>query len=152
DLTVFAFGAPHSFHKQINEQHATFGDLWAELKWTPSEKLSVTLGARADVFGTYQASAEPRLSAQFIENDAVTVRAAVGLYHQPPAYLIDVPLADVASLNQGLQRVLQTSAGFSFHPGAGFELSADAYFNWMPQLIEVSITDPTESKTFNPTD
>jgi hypothetical protein len=137
------------------ESIATFLGAWAQLRWQPLRKLTVTGGVRADVFAAADAApaaVDARLAVAWAESDALSVHAYAGSYHQPPSYLINVPLADIATLSQGLQQTVQLGAGFTWRPLSPLELIADAYYDAMPRVVEVSLSGRTDGVVFNPTD
>jgi hypothetical protein len=134
----------------------TFWGAWAELTFRPVHQLSITGGVRLDDYhldpAVTQTSADPRLSLAWKENDRLTLRAAAGLYHQPPTFIISLPVIDLASVSAGLQEVLQTSAGLTWKVWNDLELSVDTYFNPMGRVVEVGFVDNTgDSVIPNPT-
>jgi hypothetical protein len=134
----------------------TFWGAWADLTWRPVEQLSATAGVRADYYflspNITQASGDPRLSVAWKENDSLTLRASAGMYHQPPTFVISLPVIDLASVKAGLQEVWQLSGGLTWKIWNDLELSADAYFNPMGRVAEVGfLDDEGKSVTPNPT-
>jgi hypothetical protein len=68
----------------------------------------------------------------------VSFKGGVGLYHQPPTTLISLPIIDIAALSQGLQEVLQVSAGAEYKGLGGFDISLDGYVNPMLRTVELT--------------
>jgi hypothetical protein len=149
-------GTSAHFSVQTPEHTANLVGVWAQLLWRPLERLSVTAGVRADAYlvdpDVHPAGVDPRLAVAWAESDALTVHAYGGLFHQAPSYIIPVPLADITTLAAGLQEVAQLGAGFTWRPWGPLEITADAYFNDMPRVIEVSLSAQPGGVVFNPTD
>ncbi len=87
---------------------------FADVVWRPLNWVTVTPGARVDLYssgGESEVGIDPRLSSRIAVSDSVDVVHGVGLSHQPPNYVPNVPGARVAGLDGGLQRALHTSSG-----------------------------------------
>lgn len=88
--------------------------VWTDLVWQIDPRLELTPGVRVDGYfsgGAKALAIEPRLAARVEVNDDVRILHALGLAHQPPAFIVPVPGLAVANLRGGLQKALQTSAG-----------------------------------------
>ncbi len=88
--------------------------LYADVEWALHPRFVVTPGARIDGFfsnGVDAASVDPRLSVVARVHDRVRLLHALGAAHQAPSFIVPVPGLAVASLQGGLQRALQASAG-----------------------------------------
>lgn len=122
-----------------------FFGAWADATFTGVKGLSVTAGVRFDhlhlVPRIDQDSADPRISARYELTDTVAVRASAGIYHQPPTFLISLPVVDLAAVRFGLQEVAQTSVGMTWKLWRELELSADAYVNPMQRTLELGLFD-----------
>jgi hypothetical protein len=116
---------------------------WALLVWTPSPRWQVSPGIRVDSYhlfpGIERVAVEPRLSARCELPASVTLKAAVGLFHQPPAALINLPIADMGGLKYGLQEGLQIDVGAEWKPRRWLELVVDAYFNPLFRTVDLSV-------------
>jgi hypothetical protein len=123
---------------------ATLAGLWveAERHW---DGWHLVPGLRLDAYALdgdrTQLVAEPRLSLRRRLSGSLQLRGAVGLHHQPPAFLVDVPAGELAWLRLGLQRVLQVGAGADWIPAQGWTLSADAYVHPLLRTVEPSLLD-----------
>lgn len=120
----------------------TFLGGYAQVEWKPTEKLLVVPGLRFDSYhlvpGLNNYAIEPRLTARYRLTDAVTLKGGAGLYHQPPALLINLPVIDLAGLRFGLQEGAQTDLGVEWKLASGVELNVDAYYNPLRRVIEFS--------------
>jgi hypothetical protein len=149
-------GPTGGFAQDKPEGLGTFWGAWGDVTWRPLDQLSVTGGVRADYYyldpNIGQLSADPRLSVSWKENASLLLRASAGLYHQPPTFVISLPVVDLASVKAGLQEVWQLDAGLTWKVWSDVELSADAYFNPMTRVIEVGfLDDEGKAVTPNPT-
>src|SRR5690606_34571448 len=76
--------------------------------------VTITPGVRVDLYTSGDESAtgvDPRLSARFSINEHVDTVHGVGISHQTPNYVPNVPGARVAGLSGGLQQAVHTSSG-----------------------------------------
>jgi TonB family protein len=76
--------------------------------------VEVTPGVRVDLFRSGSASAvgvDPRISSRIKLAEKVHMIHALGVAHQPPSFIIPVPGLAIGSLQGGLQRSVQASAG-----------------------------------------
>jgi hypothetical protein len=76
--------------------------------------VEVTPGVRVDLFKSGAASAvgvDPRVSSRIRLVEHVHVIHALGIAHQPPSFIIPMPGLAIGSLQGGLQRSIQSSAG-----------------------------------------
>jgi hypothetical protein len=88
--------------------------VWSDVVLALTPDVELVPGLRADVYRSGDASAigvEPRVAARFAVSDAVRLIHAYGLVHQPPAFVLPVPALTPNTLDGGLQKSLQTSAG-----------------------------------------
>lgn len=87
--------------------------VWADVKLDMGA-WELIPGARLDVYnsgGTTAIGIDPRIASRIRVAKNVHVIHALGLAHQPPSFLIPVPGLAVGSLQGGLQRSIQSSAG-----------------------------------------
>ena len=82
---------------------------------------------RTDVYydkATTKSGVDPRLTVRYklttrelagvaadSDDSAVWLKAAVGIYHQPPRFVLPLPGLDTMPLKYGLQQSIQTSLG-----------------------------------------
>lgn len=86
---------------------------WADVVWR-AKGVTVTPGIRTDWYRSGSASAvgiDPRIAARFEVTDRIRIFNTFGIAHQPPSFVIPVPGLAIGSLQGGLQRSLQASAG-----------------------------------------
>jgi hypothetical protein len=118
---------------------------WTDIVWRPWEHVEVTPGVRFDVFSSRfdagvppmtaptasdaAASLDPRIALRVEPGEAWTLTATAGTSHQRPATFLPVPGAEGGRLPEGLQSVLQTSAGAEVALPAEFAASAVAFFD-----------------------
>lgn len=121
----------------------TWAGAWLEGAWH-LEDWAVEPGLRVDGYtlagGQAEAVLEPRLLVRRQLSHAVALRASAGLHHQAPAYLVDVPGAESASLRFGLQRVVQTGVGADWR-GGPWAVSVDGFVNPLLRTVELSLFD-----------
>lgn len=119
-----------------------FTGVWGQGVWN-AHPVTVTLGLRADAYhlkpSTTLGSADPRLSVKYQLTPSLELRGSAGLFHQPPSFLIPLPVVDLASLRANLQEVVQTSLGAKWKFWSDFELSLDGYVNPMLRTLEISV-------------
>jgi len=126
DATVDAYGTSQQYYadpddpgtQRYDQLFAPRDDLafgaYVEAVLELHPRIEVTPGVRFDVFtsgGTSASAVEPRLGARFKLTKHLRLLEAYGLVHQPPSFVVPVPGLVPASLDQGLQRAVQASAG-----------------------------------------
>lgn len=112
---------------------------------------TVSLGARADVFsldfGPTHLRAEPRFGLQVAPLPWLTVRGAAGLAHQAPTVLINMPIADLAGLRDGVQQGARFEVGADVTLPLALEVSTSVFFNPVFNAIEYSLEDLLSNRT-----
>jgi hypothetical protein len=86
----------------------------ADLVWNVDRFFEITPGVRVDTFysnGQKAVSADPRLAVVAKVHKRVRILHALGMAHQPPAFIVPIPGLAVANLQGGLQRSLQAASG-----------------------------------------
>jgi hypothetical protein len=87
---------------------------WIDFVMTPTDGFEITPGLRVDGFfsnGEDAVSADPRVAVVARVHERVRLLHALGMAHQPPAFVVPLPGVAVASLSGGLQRSIQAAAG-----------------------------------------
>ncbi len=86
----------------------------ADLVWNAYPDVTVTPGARVDVYSSDGAAAlalEPRITAHYQITPKFSLTNAFGVAHQPPSFVIPVPGFQLGGLRGGLQQSFQSSFG-----------------------------------------
>jgi hypothetical protein len=87
---------------------------YSDLELHPVKAILFRPGVRVDVFnsqGLTEVGVDPRLAASFDVSRKVRLIHTLGISHQTPNYLPNVPGVEIGGLRGGLQRSLQHSAG-----------------------------------------
>jgi TonB family protein len=141
------------------------GALFAEASWRPLPRLILRAGIRSDVYHdtyTTRGGVDPRLTVRYralqfapqghqrgADTSALWVKAAVGLYHQPPRYVLPSPGLDVMPLRYGLLRALQTSLGVELPLPLGATLRVEGYFSYLdPTLFDLTFDGGVDGDVF----
>jgi hypothetical protein len=92
----------------------------------------VTPGVRVDFFGSSGNTAtavDPRLAMRLKISPKLALLAAMGVAHQPPAFVVPIPGLQPGGLQGGLQRALQESMGLELQLDEATTLTATAFHN-----------------------
>jgi TonB family protein len=119
----------------------------ADLVFRPSPGVEVVPGLRADVFrsgGVGAFALDPRVSATLAVAPRARVVHALGLAHQPPAFVAPVPALSVGGLKGGLQRSAQASAGVELDLPADVTATATVFKNIFFNLTDALGTGDRE--------
>jgi hypothetical protein len=148
-LSYGASGSLEAFHFNVRREAANFDDLrqlfptrtdhvagaYAEAE-VRSGRVRLVPGVRVDRYGSLDDTAvgvDPRISAGFSVTPQVELVHGLGLLHQPPGFLPEVPGAKLAGLRGGLQTSLQHSFGVVASPSEqlalGVTLFQSAFFD-----------------------
>jgi TonB family protein len=136
------------------------GSAFAEAIWRPTPDWMIRPGVRGDVYHDPSATkpdVDPRLTVRYklghrtlrdvapdSDDSAIWLKASTGIYHQPPRFVLPLPGLDQMPLKYGLLRAYQTSFGAEIPLEHRFELSTEAYFNYMdPTIFDLSINAAT---------
>jgi TonB family protein len=112
--------------------------LFSEVQWEPLAGLLLTPGVRTDIFHHSEkqvAAVDPRLSVRVRVHDGeegtagTWLKAATGLYHQPPRLFIPVPGVADSLLDRGLERALHCVAGLEHDLAPGLSIDVQVYYN-----------------------
>ncbi|TPV92513.1 MAG: TonB-dependent receptor [Myxococcales bacterium FL481] len=132
--------------------------LWSDLRWRKG-LVELRPGVRVDLFAqvgaspylpqarniTYAAGVDPRLLAREQIGDRVTLRQAVGVYHQPPDVAVPVPGIESLGFDRGLQRNMQASAGYELDIlGGQARLTQDLYLGRLSNLQDFELATNSE--------
>jgi TonB family protein len=149
-------------------QQMFLGTALVEALWRPSRRWLIRPGVREDVWYdrnlTKQAT-DPRLTVRYrladrhvpelaagSDENAIWLKGAVGLYHQPPRFVLPLPGFDLMPLRYGLQESIQTSLGVETPLREKLTLSVEGYFAYMdPTLFDLSVNRQNLNTTGNTT-
>jgi TonB family protein len=111
------------------------------LELEPARGVHVAPGLRADVYSSQGVTAlgvDPRVAAEFEVSRTLRLQHSLGMAHQRPNYTAQVPGAQVADLENGLQTALLWSSGLKLKLPldllATATLFRSAYFNALDPL------------------
>lgn len=116
---------------------------YTEFVWRPDRWVTVTPGARVDLYTSgadSEVGVDPRLTARFRITDRVETVHGVGVSHQTPNYIPNVPGARVAGLSGGLQTAVHTSSGVETQLTEDWFGAASVFQN-----VILDVTDPYSS-------
>ncbi len=138
----------------INGGRMTSAATFADITWRPVPELLVVPGVRLDHYThkrTTQWNVDPRLGARYRldqgDDGDTWLKAATGIYHQPPRLFVPVPGLAESALDWGLLRAIHNVIGVEQGLGGGFEVDLQAYFNWLdpvffePDLVGTEIAE-----------
>ncbi|MCC6750358.1 MAG: carboxypeptidase regulatory-like domain-containing protein [Deltaproteobacteria bacterium] len=123
----------------------------AEVLWRPSPRWLFRPGLRGDLLhdgATRQLSADPRLTVRYLlarrslpdvpadsDRNGIWLKGSVGLYHQPPRFVLPLPGLDTMPLRFGLLRSIQGSLGLEVPFAQGLSLGLEGYFSLLDPTI-----------------
>jgi hypothetical protein len=101
-----------------------------ELSWSLTPALTIAPGVRADTYrvGKETASAiDPRIVMQLEPARGIGITQTLGLAHQLPSFVPQLPAAQVGTLRGGLQKAILASSGFAFQLPFDLSLGVTAF-------------------------
>ncbi|HWU90599.1 MAG TPA: TonB-dependent receptor, partial [Kofleriaceae bacterium] len=146
----------------------TNGAALAEALWRPTPRWLIRPGIRADIWAdndTRKSGLDPRLTARYqlahrdlpeippdSDASAIWLKGSLGVYHQPPRFVLPLPGLDLMPLKYGLLRSVQSSLGVEVPLGGRFELTGEGFFNRLdPTIFDLSVNDASVVNDANPT-
>jgi TonB family protein len=122
-----------------------FSGLYVDALWKPASDWSIEAGVRGDDFhldpGIDRFGGDPRLTVRKTLFEGLVLKGGVGITHQPPTVLIDLPLLDIAGLRYGLQQAVPIDVGAEWRPLPDYEIDLSAYYTAITNAIEFSLAD-----------
>ena len=123
---------------------------------------------RADVYNdgtTTKSSIDPRLTMRYrlgtrdlpdvpptSDDSSIWLKGSLGIYHQPPRFVLPIPGLDLMPLKYGLLRSYQSSLGVEVPLAERLQLTTEAYFNYMdPTIFDLTVNDQSVVNAANPT-
>ncbi|HEY1556727.1 MAG TPA: TonB-dependent receptor [Kofleriaceae bacterium] len=143
-----------------------WGSVFAEALWRPTSDWLIRPGVRADAYTDSTATksdVDPRLTVRYklghrdlpdvapdSDDSAVWLKGSAGIYHQPPRFVVPLPGLDQMPLKYGLLESYQTSLGTEIPLEHRFDLSTEAFFNYMdPTIFDLSTSALTAGTAAN---
>ncbi len=142
------------------------GSALVEGHYRPTPRWLIRPGVREDVYyddHTRKSATDPRLTLRYkladrqlpeltagSDDSAIWLKGAVGIYHQPPRFVLPLPGFDIMPLRYGLLESIQTSLGVEAPLREHFSLSLEGYFAYMnPTIFDLSVNQQTLNTTGN---
>jgi hypothetical protein len=142
------------------------GSALAEGLYRPTARWLIRPGVREDVYydeHDRKSATDPRLTVRYklaerhlpglaagSDDSAIWLKAGLGIYHQPPRFVLPLPGFDVMPLRYGLLESIQSSIGVEAPLAEHFSLSLETYFAYMnPTIFDLSINRQTLNTTGN---
>ena len=113
---------------------------YAEAVWSPLERWKLVPGVRLEAYhlaSGWHPSLEPRIASRYELSDALTVKAAWGLFRQAPQPFQLDPVFGNPDL--GLLRSRQTVAGLEWKLTQAVLLDLQGFYNWRRRLVVPSL-------------
>ena len=144
------------------------GSALVETLWRPSSRWLIRPGVRTDVYNdktTTKTGVDPRLTLRYrlttrhlagvsadSDESGVWLKAAVGLYHQPPRFVLPLPGLDTMPLKYGLLQSIQSSLGVEVPLSSHFTASVEGYFAYMdPTIFDLTVNSQDLNTAANAT-
>ena len=138
--------------------HLAQGAALTEALWRPTPKWLIRPGIRADVWqdnDTTKHAYDPRLTVRYkladreladtppdSDESKIWLKGSLGVYHQPPRFVLPLPGLDIMPLKYGLLRSYQSSLGVEVPFAERFQLTGEGFFNRMdPTIFDLSVND-----------
>ncbi len=124
---------------------------YADAIWRVHPRIEIVPGLRADIFTSRASgiaaglgsdsriltggpavaapSLDPRLSSRITVDPRLVLVTTFGVAHQPPAFVVPVPGADLGTLAGGLQSSIQASQGVELRLPLGFTLTTTVFLH-----------------------
>jgi hypothetical protein len=135
-------GVANLFPSRTDLAFGTRGDVVVE----PFRGFQITPGVRLDYFasaGTTAVGLDPRLSTRTQITPKLALLAALGIAHQPPAFVVPLPGFQPGGLTGGLQEAYQESTGLELELGGGTVATASVYHNAFYDMSDpLSVSQP----------
>jgi len=142
------------------------GSALVEALYRPTPRWLIRPGVREDVYYDYNTTAsatDPRLTVRYkladrhvpelsqgSDDNAIWLKGAVGIYHQPPRFVLPLPGFDTMPLKYGLLESIQTSLGIETPLYEHFSASLEGYFAYMnPTIFDLTVNSQTLNTTGN---
>lgn len=134
-----AIEEPEIFLELFPARDDVTGGIWADVVLFPHGNFQVIPGVRTDIFhslGQTLVSVDPRITAEMQLTKKLHATHSLGVAHQSPNFVPNVPGAQVGGLNGGLQRSLQAASKYELQLPANFTGSVAGFINGTAQLTD----------------
>jgi len=132
------------------------GSTYLEVLWRPTPGWLIRPGVRGDLLydgETTTGAVDPRLTVRYrllspswselpegSDEGSIWLKGAVGVFHQPPRFVLPLPGLDTMPLKYGLLRSIQASVGVEAPLPLGATVSVEGYFNYMdPTIFDLTV-------------
>ncbi len=149
-----------SFDEQFPDRADLATGIHADVVLQVARGIEVTPGVRLDLYRSSSGSGsepepssalgvDPRISARFTVTDRFRIVHAYGLAHQAPSFAVPVP-GLTPSLEDGLQRSFQTSAGVELDFDAATSATGSVFYNGFFEMTDaIGSSRPDGSPDFD---
>jgi hypothetical protein len=128
DLSPTAATVSEFFPSRTDVAVGAHADLVVDL----DSRFTITPGVRVDLYGSEGAAAvgvDPRLGWRAEITERLALLGALGIAHQPPAFVVPLPGFQPGGIPGGLQRSIQESLGLELELGQGTTATATVFQN-----------------------
>jgi TonB family protein len=136
------------------------GAAYLEALWRPTSRWLIRPGVRHDAYDdrtTTRQATDPRLTVRYklgerslpdvvagSDDSAIWLKGSLGIYHQPPRFVLPLPGFDSMPLKYGMLRSIQTSLGVEAPLYQRFTLGLEGYFAYMdPTIFDLTVNRET---------
>jgi hypothetical protein len=141
---------------------------FVETLWRPTKEWLIRPGVRADLWNddtATKAAIDPRLTMRYqigtrdlvdvaptSDDSKIWLKGSLGIYHQPPRFVLPLPGFDLMPLKFGLLRSYQSSVGVEVPLAKRFQFTGEGYFNYMdPTIFDLSVNEASVVNQASPT-
>jgi TonB family protein len=127
-------------HEAVVDEYHWLPGGFAGLEIQPTSKLLLLPSLRFDYYSKVKdTTVAPRLSARYAVNDLLTLKGAVGVYHQEPA--VEESNADFGNPLLKTERAIHYAAGVEVKPSSGISMDVTGFYKALDHLVsETSAT------------
>jgi hypothetical protein len=153
--TVSASGVDASTSLRNTVGTAVLAGAFTQLEINENETLWA-LSLRGDFYKPTTAkpffTIEPLLAVKRKIGETFSINGSVGIFHQAPSWLIQMPILETLSLNSGVQEAVKAQVNANWKPSNDFSLNARVFGIGLTKAIEVSPLDDDFLKTVSDMD
>lgn len=134
-----AIAEPEIYLELFPSRTDVSGGVWVDAVLFTESKIQVIPGIRTDIFhslGETRVSVDPRISAEYKLTERLRAIHSLGVTHQSPNFVPNVPGAQVAGLDNGLQQSLQAATKYVARLPWELTASVAGFINGTKQLTD----------------